>query len=579
MIRESQTVEFKESWRDSHLKIICAFANTDGGKLVVGVRDDGKLVGVKDSKRLLKTLPDKIRNKLGIIPSVSVVRKDGKEIIEIDVKPSSMPVSYDGKYYVRSGSTTVQLDGKGLAEFLMKKLGKTWDEYPLEKVSFDEIDPDAIEKFKDWARERIPSIAREKDPKLILEKLNLLVDGKLTRASILLFGKNPQKYFIQAYIKIGKFVSEADVVSTDEIEGNLFEQVERAMDILQTKYLMRLSRFEGIRRRDVLEYPEDALREAIINAVIHRDYLGTSAVQIRVYDDKLVIMNEGKLPPEVPIEKLKEEHVSKPRNPLLARTFYFAGLIEAWGRGTIKIVESCRRNGLPEPDFIEEHGIMKVIFYKDIYNEEYLKKLGLKDRQIRAVMYIKENGKITNKEYQDITGIKKRQATEDLKYLEKLGILERVGTTGRGVYYVLKRHERGKRSNNGAQNGHWTIRYFCEKPRSDIKELLKQIKEKHEIHSEIITNIPWDEQKDREIYEKYFKPRSKTLKERVGKPITKLRSKKARHYFVSIPGTIGIFRDDRLEYWEFATDEGIKLLREILVKGEEEIKEILKETR
>ena len=428
MIRESQTVEFKESWRDSHLKIICAFANTDGGKLVVGVRDDGKIVGVKDSKKLLKTLPDKIRNKLGIIPSVSVMRKDGKEIIEIDVKPSLMPVSYDGKYYVRSGSTTAQLDGRELAEFLMKKLGKTWDEYPLEKVSFDEIDPDAIEKFKDWARERIPSIAREKDPKLILEKLNLLVDGKLTRASILLFGKNPQKYFIQAYIKIGKFVSEADVVSTDEIEGNLFEQVERAMDILQTKYLMRLSGFEGIRRRDVLEYPEDALREAIINAVIHRDYLGTSAIQIRVYDDKLVIMNEGKLPPEVPVEKLKEEHVSKPRNPLLARTFYFAGLIEAWGRGTIKIVESCKQNGLPEPDFIEEHGVMKVIFYKDIYNEEYLRKLGLNERQIRAVIYLKEKGDITISEFKKmIPNVSEKTLYRDLKELVNKGLLVEVG--------------------------------------------------------------------------------------------------------------------------------------------------------
>lgn len=225
--KESQTVEFKESWRDSYLKIICAFANTDGGKLIIGVRDDGKIIGVKDPKKLLKTLPDKIRNKLGIIPSVSVRRKDGKEVIEIDVKPSLMPVSYDGKYYARSGSTTAQLDGKELAEFLMKKLGKTWDEYPLEKASFDDIDPNAIEKFKDWARERIPSIAREKNPKLILEKLNLLADRKLTRASILLFGKNPQKYFIQAYIKIGKFVSEAEVVITDEIGGNLFEQVEK----------------------------------------------------------------------------------------------------------------------------------------------------------------------------------------------------------------------------------------------------------------------------------------------------------------------------------------------------------------
>lgn len=441
MKKESQIIEFKESWRDSYLKIICAFANTDGGKLIIGIRDDGKIIGVKDPKKLLKTLPDKIRNKLGIIPSVSVRRKDGKEVIEIDVKPSLMPVSYDGKYYARNGSTTAQLDGKELAEFLMKKLGKTWDEYPLEKASFDDIDPNAIEKFKDWARERIPSIAREKNPKLILEKLNLLADRKLTRASILLFGKNPQKYFIQAYIKIGKFVSEAEVVITDEIGGNLFEQVEKTMEILQTKYLRRISKFEGIRRRDVLEYPEDALREAIINAVIHRDYLGTSAIQIRVYDDKLVIINEGKLPPEVPVEKLKEEHVSKPRNPLLARIFYFAGLIEAWGRGTIKIVESCIQNGLPEPDFIEEHGVMKVIFYKDIYNEEYLRKMGLNERQIRAVMYVKERGKITNREYREINKVSNKTAYLELMDLVKKDVLFSK-KSGKATMYMLRGNEK-----------------------------------------------------------------------------------------------------------------------------------------
>lgn len=213
------------------------------------------------------------------------------------------------------------------------------------------------------------------------------------------------------------------------------------MEILQTKYLTRISKFEGIRRRDVLEYPEDALREAIINAVIHRDYLGTSAIQIRVYDDKLVIINEGKLPPEVPVEKLKEEHVSKPRNPLLARIFYFAGLIEAWGRGTIKIVESCIQNGLPEPDFIEEHGVMKVIFYKDIYNEEYLRKMGLNERQIRAVMYVKERGKITNREYREINKVSNKTAYLELMDLVKKDVLFSK-KSGKATMYMLRGNEK-----------------------------------------------------------------------------------------------------------------------------------------
>ena len=236
-------------------------------------------------------------------------------------------------------------------------------------------------------------------------------------------------------MKIGKFLSETDIISTDLVEGNLFEQLENSLEILRTKYLVSKIKFEGIHRRDILEYPYEGLREAIINALIHRDYLGTSDIQIRVYDDKFVIMNEGKLPPEVPVEKLKTERLSRPRNPLLARVFYFAGFIESWGRGTIKIIENCLKQGLPEPDFIEECGVMRVVFYKDRFTEEYLRKLGLNERQIKAVMYVKERGRITNKEYQGLTEVSRQTATRDLGELTKKYILEQFGTTGRGTFY------------------------------------------------------------------------------------------------------------------------------------------------
>ena len=207
---------------------------------------------------------------------------------------------------------------------------------------------------------------------------------------------------------------------------------------MRSKYLKSNISYEGIHRRDILEYPYDALREAVINALIHRDYIGTSNIQIRIYDDKLIIMNEGKLPPEVPVEKLKTEHLSKPRNTLLAKVFYFAGFIESWGRGTIKIVENCVKQGLPEPDFIEEYGVMKVIFYKDKFTEEFLQKMGLNERQIKAVMYMKKTGRITNKEYREIANTTKKTASRDLSNLVKKEILKQVGSTGKGTFYTLK---------------------------------------------------------------------------------------------------------------------------------------------
>ena len=434
---ETQNIEFKPTWRDEYLKVICAFANADGGKLVIGVDDNGNLEGVRNSKKLLEDLPNKIRNKLGIIPSVEVQQKGGKDIIGISVNSASVPISCDGKYYLRSGTTNLELEGNELTNFLMRRVGKTWDEFIEERASLDDINAETIESFKKSAEDRIPAIANEKDHRVILDKLNLLDGSKLKRAAILLFGKGTQKFYPSAYLKIGRFLTEADLQTSDVVEGNLFEQLESALEILRTKYLKSEIRFEGIHRREILEYPHEALREGIINALIHRDYLGTSTIQIRVYNDRLVMMNEGKFPPEVPVEKLKTEHISKPRNVLLAGAFYKAGFIERWGRGTIKIVEKCLEQGLPEPDFKEEFGVVTVQFYRDRWNDENLRKLGLNERQIKAVMYVKEKGRITNKEYQEIAGVSNKTAYLELSDAVEKGVFVLEGS-GRRIGYALK---------------------------------------------------------------------------------------------------------------------------------------------
>jgi len=241
----------------------------------------------------------------------------------------------------------------------------------------------------------------------------------------------------QAVARIGKFLPDTEIQTTDIVKGNLFTQLDKILEILKTKYLVSNISYEDIHRRDILEYPYEALREAIINALIHRDYSGNSQIQIRVYPDKLLIMNEGKLPPEVPVEKLKTNHLSIPRNTLLAEIFYYAGFIESWGHGTIKIVDNCLEQGLPEPDFTEENGVMTVIFYKDKWNEENLKKLGLNDRQIKAVKHIKENKIITLSSYKTlIKNISEKTLYRDLQDLVDKNILKEIGKK-RGRKYEL----------------------------------------------------------------------------------------------------------------------------------------------
>jgi len=441
LLNESQSIEYKQIWTEDCLKVVSAMANGKGGALFLGVDDQGAPVGLKNPKKMLENIPNIIKNKLGILPSVELIDEKKHYIIKITVHHSSIPISYNGKYYLRSGSTVQELNGKNLADFLIEKSGMTWDNVIEDNAGINDLDISTIDQFKKYAQERIPGISGETGIVTLFQKLKLMDNGKLKRAAILLFGKDPQSFQSHAVIRIGKFASDTDVQTTDIVTGNLFRQLDHSLEILRTKYLQSHISFEGIRRRDILEYPYDALREAIINALIHRDYSGFSQIQIRIYPDKMFIMNEGGLPPEIKVEDLKKNHLSVPRNKLLADIFYYAGFIESWGRGTLKIIENCRDQGLPEPDFHDHHGSMTVTFYKDRWNEENLKKLGLNERHIKAVMYVKDNGKITNKEYQSINHISNRTATRDLAQLVSMNILEQIGVTGKGTKYVIRRHK------------------------------------------------------------------------------------------------------------------------------------------
>ena len=160
-------------------------------------------------------------------------------------------------------------------------------------------------------------------------------------------------------------------------------------------------------------------------------------MQIKIFDDRTWFFNTGKLPEGIDLEQLKQPHPSIARNPLIVHVFYLAGFIEEYGSGIGRILEAAELHGLPEPEFKEEFGGFSVYFYKDIYSEEKLEKLGLSQRQIKAVMYVKENGKITNKELQNYLSITKKTSSRELAALVKKGILEQKGIAGRGVFYIL----------------------------------------------------------------------------------------------------------------------------------------------
>lgn len=437
---EKQNIEWKKSWHDEYLKWICGFANAKGGKIFIGKNDNGEVVGIDNFKRLMDDIPNKIQTHLGIICDVNLHDFEEKYYIEIDVKPYDVPISYQGKYHYRSGSTKQELKGNALNEFLLKKAGKTWDDVIESRANISDIDTLAIEAFKKGATtsKRLPFIKDENDIEQILDNLLLLENGQLKRSAILLFGNNPCRFFINAFVKIGRFGKTDDDLKFQEVvESNAYQLADKTLEILDRKFFVSPITYAGLQRVEGWEYPYEAIRETILNAIIHRDYMG-APIQISVYDDKLMVWNEGSLPDNLTIEDLKKKHSSRPHNPILAGAFFKGGLIEAWGRGTIKIINECKKAGLPEPLIEYVSGGISVTIFKNAYSDKSLLEKGLNTRQIKTIEYLKENNHITNKIYQELCDVSKATATRDLaELIDKYKLLVRFGDVGAGTIYKL----------------------------------------------------------------------------------------------------------------------------------------------
>ncbi len=436
---ENQNIEWKESWKDEYLKWICGFANASGGKIIIGKNDLGKIVGLKGSKKLLEEIPNKTRDILGIIVDVNLHQTKEGDFIEIIVEDYPYPVNYKGQYHYRSGSTKQELKGAALDRFLLQKKGIRWDGVPVPKVTIDDLKNETFEIFRKKAlkAQRIDDDVLNDDNENLLENLKLLENKYLKRAAILLFHPNPDKFVTGAYIKIGYFESDDELKYQDEIQGNIFEQLEKTTDLLFTKYIKSSISYEGLNRVEKYEYPKDAVREALLNAVSHKDYSGGVPIQISVYPDKLIFWNEGQLPDDWTIEKLLEKHPSKPFNPDIANALFRSGYIESWGRGIRKMINECILFGIPKPKLFYDMSGFWVEFSKGTYNEKHLKSLGLNSRQIKAIKYLNENRRITNSEYQTIHKVSRNTATRDLTELVEKGLIKSSDTKGAGSYYEL----------------------------------------------------------------------------------------------------------------------------------------------
>jgi predicted HTH transcriptional regulator len=337
---------------------------------------------------------------------------------------------------------------ESLIEFLREKdiVGRqAFDNAICENAGFSDINEDKVKWFLQAARNhRNFPLGLNTPLKEVLIHLNLLNSGKLTNAAVLLFGGKPYKFFLQAEVKclhLHGVEIEKPFESYHIYKGTIFEQIDNALgfvlDRLKRPVTPELGKATTLRP---FEIPEFVIREAIVNAVAHRDYNSSASVQVNVFTDRIEIWNPGKLPPQLTVELLKQPHPSFPRNPLICEPFYLTRYIERVGSGTIEMTRQCVKHNLPEPEFIQKMGHFIIVIWKDIFTEKYLSEFELNVRQKQVVDFVKTNRRITNRDLRQLTNITIRTASRDLEDMVSKGILRKIGTTGRNAHYVLRQN-------------------------------------------------------------------------------------------------------------------------------------------
>ena len=330
---------------------------------------------------------------------------------------------------------------------------KPYDESTCTGASIDDISPEKIAWFLSVAKkERKFPLKEGVPPEGVLSHLNLLDGTQPTHAAVLLFGKNPQKFIPVAEVKCLSFhgmAIEKPIPSYQIYTGTLFDQVDQAADFVLSKLNRRvLPRDESPVSDTGYEIPAPAMQEALVNAVAHRDYTSRAAVQVMIFVDRVEVWNPGALPSDLTLDSLKVEHPSIPRNPLIAHPLYLSHYIEKAGTGTLDMITYCKAAGLPDPGFEQRGGQFVVTFWRDWLTDAVLAELGVSDRQIIIIRFVKEKGKITSSDILKLMAVSRQSAYRDLADLVHRRVLEKKGESRKGSYYVFAKNSGNDQDNS-----------------------------------------------------------------------------------------------------------------------------------
>ncbi len=443
---ENATTEFKENFDQEVIETAAAFANIRGGIILIGVSDNGEIRGITVGKETLRDVSNRISQATEprVVLEIESVDIDEKSVLLIRISESPLkPISVSGRCYKRVGNSNRVMSPQEIAQMHLNATGQSWDQFFVTRAGMDDIDEKKVEWYL-TRREAIRNVAKPQDMSqtALLRNIDGLSDQDIpTHAGILFFGKYPQRFFQNAQLRVVRFKGISvthPVIDRLDCSGALWEMVDAAEEFIRKNIrLLSLRTSRSFQRDDKFEYPLDALREAIINALIHRDYQATADVRVFIFDNRVEVINPGTFPEGVNPDK----PTHKPVNPILSRFMYDIGFIERYGSGIRMMKRLSKEWGNKEPRY-EFHPLETTIIFDSPIQENTFIEIDdiseqLNERQKNAFSYVQRRGKITRKEYIEINHVSVRIAYEELRDLTNKGLLHVVGK-GRGTKYVQK---------------------------------------------------------------------------------------------------------------------------------------------
>lgn len=438
---------------------VCAMLNGDGGYVIFGVAPSSlRIVGqmVTDSTR--QELAREIRKLEPFVNMaveyVDVPEEEGKQLIVLNADTRifrDSPYVFDGRPYYKLESTTMQMPQQMYEDMLRKRDADMfrWDAQICHTQGFGDLDESLMRRVvgKGIANGRIHASAAEDSVEQLLDRLDLLKNGRLTNAAVSLFAHKIDEYpQIELAMACFRGTSKNIFVDSKFAKGNIFAMLDAGITFLMNN--LRIGgKVVGLLREEKLELPIEAMREALVNALCHRQIERTlTNVTLAIFDDRVEISNPGCLPPEIPVEKIKEPHKSYPRNKLIAQVLYLAAYLERWGTGIERIVQMCRDYNVPEPVWSASEHDVTVIFWRNskerlIKDEtchgENCGEKQLSERQLLIYGVIKANGENTAKSLARMLNMSQRTVEREISFLRNHGYIDKDGTKN-GVWKVLK---------------------------------------------------------------------------------------------------------------------------------------------